>query len=429
MDKEKLKNFAQTRKGDLLAVRSGIQFFFMWILLGTLIGVIVGVAGGVFHLALEYVTEYRTMYPKVILLLPVGGLGIVWLYRVTGMEKNGGTNFVLTAARAKERITGKMAPLIFFSTIITHLFGGSAGREGAALQLGGSIASQIGTWIHLSQKDERIIIMCGMSAGFASLFGTPVTAVVFAMEVVTVGIMHYSAIVPCTVSSLLAAGISSLLGNRATSFQLTDVPSFFSLELVWKIILFGGLCGIVSMLFCFVMKETAKQYQKRLANPYLRIFVGGCVIIGLTYAVGCRDYNGAGIDIIQRAVAGDVKAEAFLWKIIFTALTLGAGYKGGEIVPAFFIGATFGGVAGSWIGLPVSFAAGTGLAAVFCGVTNCPLTSVILCMELFGIEGIGYYTLACAVSYMLSGYYGLYSGQKIFYSKYKAEKVDRQVNH
>lgn len=429
MDRERLKCFAQTEKWDLLAARKGVQFFVIWIALGALIGLVVGVIGSVFHLGLEYVTEYRTIHPNVIFLLPVGGLGIVWLYRAADMERNGGTNFVLTAARTKGRITGKMAPLIFISTLITHLFGGSAGREGAALQLGGSVASQIGEWIHLNEKDERIIIMCGMSAGFSSLFGTPVTAVIFAIEVVTVGVMHYSAIVPCTVSSLLAAGISSLMGNQPTAFALMDIPSSFSLDMMLKVGLLGVLCGMVSVLFCFVMEETAKQYRRRLSNTYLRIFVGGCIVIGLTYLVGCRDYNGAGIDVIQKAISGDVKTEAFLWKIIFTALTLGAGYKGGEIVPAFFIGATFGGVAGSWIGLPVSFAAGTGLAAVFCGVTNCPLTSVVLCMELFGIEGIGYYLLACAVSYMLSGYYGLYSGQKILYSKYKTEKIDRQVNH
>lgn len=175
--------------------------------------------------------------------------------------------------------------------------------------------------------------------------------------------------------------------------------------------------------------ETAGKYYKQIfKNGYIRIFVGGCIVVGLTLLLGTRDYNGAGMDVITRAIAGEAEYPAFLWKILLTALTLGAGYKGGEIVPSFFVGATFGCVVGPWIGLPASFAAGTGMAALFCGVTNCPIASVILCVELFGAEGIAYYTLACAVSYMLSGYYGLYSEQKIMYSKMQPEFINKSVH-
>ena len=176
------------------------------------------------------------------------------------------------------------------------------------------------------------------------------------------------------------------------------------------------------------MEKTAHQYHKHFKNPLLRVFVGGCIVIAITYLVGCRDYNGAGMDMIRNAIAGDAKAEAFLLKIIFTALTLGAGFKGGEIVPSFFIGATFGCVAGPLLGLPASFAASLGMTAVFCGVTNCPLASILLSIELFGFQGTGYYALCCAISYMLSGYYGLYSEQKIMYSKVQPEFINKNVH-
>lgn len=405
----------------------GIYTFLIWSFIGAVIGVVVGAVGIAFHILLEEVTAFRMTHSWILFLLPIGGLIIAGLYRLLHMQNDRGTNLILVAVRVNEKVSLRLTPLIFISTIITHLFGGSAGREGAALQIGGSIGSFLGRKIKLDEKDERIITMCGMSAGFAALFGTPVAAVVFSMEVITVGIMHYSAIVPSIIAAITAAGLSMMCGITPTSFTLLSVPEL-SAAGVCSVILLGVLCAGVSVLFCLTMEAAGKCYKKVFRNGYIRIFVGGCIVVLLTLLLGTRDYNGAGMDVITRAISGEAEYPAFLFKILLTALTLGAGYKGGEIVPSFFVGATFGCVIGPWIGLPASFAAGTGMAALFCGVTNCPIASVILCVELFGGEGIAYYTLACAVSYMLSGYYGLYSEQKIMYSKLQPEFINKNVH-
>ena len=402
--------------------------FCAWLCAGLAIGGVVGLVGIAFHILLEWAAEFRMEHPMILWLLPLGGLAIVLAYRLAGMEKDRGTNFILVAVRSNEPVTFRTAPLIFFSTVVTHLLGGSAGREGAALQLGGSIASSFARTWELNEKEARIMTMCGMAAGFSALFGTPLTSVVFAMEVITVGVMHYSAIVPCTIAALVASGMSQAMGIAPTAFTIANIPETIMFETGALTIVLGIASALISILFCIVMEHTSHSYKKHIKNPMLRVFAGGCIVIALTYLVGCRDYNGAGMDVIINALNGDAKAEAFLLKIVFTALTLGAGYKGGEIVPSFFIGATFGCVAGPLLGLPADFAASLCMAAVFCGVTNCPLASIILCIELFGFQGTGYYALCCGISYMLSGYYGLYSEQKIMYSKVQPEFINKNVH-
>ncbi len=402
--------------------------FAAWICAGLAIGGVVGLVGTAFHIMLEWATEYRMEHPGILWFLPLGGIAIVLAYRLAKMERDRGTNFILVAVRSSEEVTLKTAPLIFFSTVVTHLLGGSAGREGAALQLGGSIASSFGFMMELNEKDRRIMTMCGMAAGFSALFGTPLAAVVFSMEVITVGVMHYSAIVPCIISALVASSIAGNFGIQPTAFAVIGIPEKILLETGWCVGILGVFCALLSILFCIGMEKAAHTYQRFFKSQMLRAFVGGCIIVALSYLVGCRDYNGAGMDIIQNAIAGEAKTEAFLLKILFTSLTLGAGFKGGEIVPSFFVGATFGCIAGPLMGLPASFAASLGMAAVFCGVTNCPLASIILCIELFGFHGTGYYALCCAISYMLSGYYGLYSEQKIMYSKVQPEFINRKVH-
>ncbi len=402
--------------------------FLGWSFAGAVIGMLVGLAGIVFHWALEWAAVFRTAHPAILWLLPFGGLLIVLAYRQEHMENDKGTNFILIAVRSNVAVSIRTAPLIFFSTVVTHLFGGSAGREGAALQLGGSIASWLGREVELNEREERIMTMCGMAAGFSALFGTPLTAVVFAMEVITVGVMHYSAIVPCTISALVAAGLARGAGITAPFYHVLGIPAEITLNVGWCVGLLGIGCALLSILFCVVMEQVSGKYRQYFPNPLLRVFVGGFLVIVLTYLVGTRDYNGAGMELIERAIGGEAETGAFLLKILFTALTLGAGFKGGEIVPSFFTGATFGCVVGPLLGLSPSFAASLGMAAVFCGVTNCPMASVFLCIELFGVKGTGYYALCCGVSYMLSGYYGLYSEQKIMYSKVQPEFINKNVH-
>ena len=412
--------------GKLEDIGKMLLSFVKWIIIAAVVGAFVGIVGVFFHICVEKATEIRVEMPWLIWLLPIGGAAIVFLYKKTGMEKDRGTNLILDAVRSNEPLNIKTAPLIFVSTVITHLFGGSSGREGAALQIGGSIASYVGTHIKLDEKDQRIITMCGMAAGFSALFGTPVAAVVFAMEVVSVGVMYYSAIVLCIIASAVGAYIASLFDIAPTSFSVIGSIPTIELLTIFKVIVLAVLCAVVSMLFCLTLKKTHKLYDK-IPNKTVAAIVGGLAVAILTFIIGTTDYNGAGMDVIGRAVAGEAEYEAFILKIIFTALTLGAGFKGGEIVPTLFVGATFGNVAGKLLGLGGSFGAGLGMAALFCGVTNCPLTSLILSIELFGTEGLIYYAVACAVSYKLSGYYGLYSAQKIVYSKHRPEFIDKKT--
>lgn len=402
-----------------------LRNFIKSIVIASIVGIVVGLVSVGFHISIEKATELRIEYSWVIWFLPLGGVAIVWLYQKAGMEKDRGTNFVLEAVRDNNELTIKTAPLIFISTVITHLFGGSSGREGAALQIGGSISSYMGKVIKLDEKEQRLITMCGMSAGFAALFGTPVTAVIFSMEVITVGVMHYSAIVPCVVSAVVGSYTAKKLGVPETFFVIKGIPEIGTVVLL-KILVLGVLFAAVSMLFCLLLKKTHILYEK-IHNKMFAAFVGGIVIIALTYIFGTKDYNGAGMNVINAAASGEAKPEAFLLKMILTAASLGAGFKGGEIVPTLFVGATFGNVAAEIIGLNPSFGAGLGMVALFCGVTNCPLTSIILSIELFGSEGILFYTIVCAVSYKLSGYYGLYSSQKIVYSKHRPEYIDQKI--
>ena len=311
----------------------------------------------------------------------------MWLYHIGKNDDDKGTNMVLSAVREENTIPVKVAPLIFISTIITHLFGGSAGREGAALQMGGSIGNGVARLFRINDKGSNIVIMCGMSAAFSALFGTPMAAAFFAMEVVSVGIMHYAALVPCVISSLIAVGIAKYFGVHAESFTILNIPTF-SLTTALKIGILAILCAVISVLFCILLHQTARIFKTKIKDPYIRIAVAGCLIIALTYFFKTTDYLGAGMNIVERAIEGDVKPSAFLLKMIFTAITLGAGYKGGEIVPTMFVGATFGCLMGSVLGISPSLCAAVGLIALFCGVTNCPITSLLISIELFGLAAL-----------------------------------------
>ena len=407
-------------------VQEGVTFV-KWLLYSCLIGVVVGLVAVAFHLGIDLAAELRGEHPNIIWLLPLGGMAIVLLYRVCGMEKDRGTNLVLVAVRDAERLKLRTAPLIFLSTILTHLVGGSAGREGAALQLGASLSAYAGRKLGLDELDGRIVVMCGMAAAFSALFGTPLTAAVFAMEVVTVGRMYYAAMVPCLLSSYTAALVAHGFGLHA----IHGYPVHDALELELTPILqtaaLGVLCALLSILFCKAMHAAPRLYARYLPDPLARAAAGGALVLALTLAIGSQTYNGAGDGVIRQLLAGDTIPEAFLLKILFTALTLGAGFRGGEIVPVLFTGCAFGTWAGPLLGLPHGFSGALGMAAVFCGATNCPLSSILLAFELFGGQGLPLYALCCGVAYMLSGYYGLYSEQKIIYSKFRPEWIDKKA--
>ncbi len=404
-----------------------IKTFIKWILVSAIVGIAGGVVGSVFHITIDYATEQRGEHPWLILLLPVGGLVIAGLYHLCRKAGRLDTNRVLIAARSDEKVPTIMAPLIFISTFITHLLGGSAGREGAALQLGGSIGYRLGRIFRLNHNDLHVVVMSGMSAVFAALFGTPLTAMFFSIEVIDVGILSYAGLLPCIISAMIASQIAKLFGLLPVRFFLSYVPEW-NIAVATKVILLGLLCAGVAILFCLAIKGCEKVAERWFKNRYLRAFVGGLLIVLLTVLFRTTDYNGAGMNVIENAIFGETQTEAFLLKILFTAITIAAGFKGGEIIPSFFIGSTFGCLAGGLLGLDPGFAAAIGFVALFCAMVNCPVASVLLAVEVFGGEGLLLFALACGVSYLMSGYFGLYSSQHFMSSKLEACPIDRTAN-
>lgn len=408
----------------LRSIIGNLGVFVKWSVIAVLVGVCAGAFSTAFGHCINLATDFRGDHLWTIYFLPVAGILIVFLYKICDYEKNKGTDQVfLTVHAQKKDIPFRMAPLIFVSTVITHLCGGSAGREGAALQMGGSIGSTIGRALRLDEKDRIVLVMCGMSAAFSALFGTPMAATIFAMEVESVGIMYYAALVPCALSAIISSKFAINMGINPESFLIQEVPNL-TIPNTLKVMLLAIICAYISAFFCAMLHTVHKYMRAYLRNPYVRIMVAGVIIILVTKVLNTTDYMGAGIDVIERAVDGEVNPEAFLIKMILTAITLGAGFKGGEIVPSFYIGATAGCFLGYLLGLSPSFAAALGMTAVFCGVTNCPISSILIAFELFGYSGNCFYLITAAIAYLLSGYYSLYSGQRIMYSKAKTEYIN-----
>lgn len=401
--------------------------YIRWVVFGIITGIAVGLFSTVFAICLNYASDYRESHPYVFLTLPLGGMMIVFLYKVCKYENNAGTDSVIHSIHSEIMVPLRMTILIFFSTIITIFCGGSVGREGAALQIGSGIGNKLGDLFRFDDKDKKIIIMSGMAAAFGALFQTPMAAAIFAMEVSSVGIMYYAALVPCACAALIGYGIVNAFGIKGEDFQIINTVDF-SVRSAAGIVLLAVCCALISILFCVILQSGSRLFKKWFKNQYIRIAVGGLALIILTLLLGTQDYLGVGMGKIERAIHGEAVPWAFICKMIFTAVTISAGFKGGEIVPSFFIGATFGCVAGPLLGLPASLCAGVGMIAVFCGVTNCPITSMLIAFELFGFEEAYHFLIAIATSYMLSGYYSLYHAQTIVYSKFENKFVNKKTN-
>lgn len=390
--------------------------FLRWLILGVALGAVCGLVGAAFSKSIQGVTALRSEYPWLLYLLPFGGLVSVALYklcRVSGI----GTDDVMESVRSEKKVPFMLAPAVFVASSISHLLGASAGKEGAALQLGGSIASVFGKIFRLDDKTHHIITMCGMGALFSAVFGTPLGACVFALEVIRVGHFCSAAFFPAMVSSITAFGISQMLGVEAERFSVNAFNEF-SLDMLWRVAVIAAVGAVVSIIFCGAIHYADKLFEKAFKNAFVRIAAGGVVIVLLTLLVGTRDYNGGGNHVIERIFeGGEIRYEAFALKILFTAITIAAGYKGGEIVPTFFIGATLGAALAVPLSLDPAFAAAVGMAVLFCSVTNCPLATIIISAELFGSEGLMYYAFAAVMAFLLSGRYGLYHKQIFVFSK------------
>lgn len=402
---------------------SFVKSFCKWVVIASVVGLISGIMGTLFRASVEYANIAWNSHPWLLYMMPIGGLVIIGCYKVTGMTSAIGTNRIIGSVRAESEVPVRIGPLIFISTVITHLVGGSSGREGAALQIGGSIGTHVGRLFHLDEKDMSLIVLSGMSGVFSALFGTPLTAVFFALEVISVGVIYYAGLIPCLVSSLMAYGISHVCGYGAEINMTLNVPEL-QIPVVGKIAVLGLCCALLSILYIFVMDHVDELFKKYFENPFLRILCGSVILIILSMIFSSGNYNGSGMRVIFAALEGDADWWMFLMKILFTAITIGCGFKGGEIVPTFFIGATMGCCVGGLIGLDPGFAAAIGLIATFCAVVNSPVASMMLGIELFGSEGVIFFGIACSISYMMSGYYGLYGSQKIMYSKTKAEYIN-----
>jgi len=418
-----MSNFNEFQRAAKAAIRVALQWFFLAIPTG----LICGLVGTLFHLSVERVTELRADQPWLLFLLPAAGLLITALYKATKCE-GVGTNNVIRAVQSGEPVSILLVPAIFLGTVLTHLCGGSAGREGAALQMGGSIGWNVGTLLHLKDHDRRTATISGMAAFFSALFGTPLTAALFAMMVEDVGLTFTSAFVPAFTSALIAYGCSLAFGIAPTHFAIT-APEL-TVWTAFLVILLGFACAAVSRLFCGLLHFMEHKVPQLLPNPWLRVFVGGVAVIAFSYLFGVGRYNGAGMGVITAAVEqGEALPWDFLCKIFLTALTLSCGFKGGEVVPSFFVGATFGCVFGPLLGLPAGFAAAVGLVSIFCGATNALIPSILMGFELFSGAGLELIALGCGICYMLSGHHGLYSSQTFVTNKLRSEYMSHKLRH
>lgn len=378
-----------------------------WLLLGVITGIVGGVVGAFFHLLLDFATEFRTHHSILVYFLPVAGLVVAGMYYIFRNSGKLNTNRVIKSSVDGSDVPFIIVPLIFVGTFLTHLFGGSAGREGAALQIGGGIGNKIARLLKLENKDGRVMTAAGMSGLFSALFGTPVAAAFFPLEIAGAGILNMSSAFVCIITAVTARFVSSLFGVVPIAFEIQSRTPFSAVSMV-KISVLALLCVAVGFIFCNSVKLSEKYMSKLIKNPFLRAFAGGAVVVLLTIVVGCYDYNGAGMDVVARAISGDAKTEAFILKIIFTAITLGAGFRGGEIVPVLFVGSTFGCAVAPILGLDAGFGAALSMVSLFCSATKAPVASIFLAAEIFGSNDIVFFALACGIVYFASKYNGLY---------------------
>lgn len=420
-----------------------IRYVVRWFILGSIAASVIGSAVAGFLWLLDLATNTRWQHPALLFFLPLAGLGIALLYHWLGHSVEGGNDLVVEEIhRPGGGVPARMAPLVLAGTVLTHLFGGSAGREGTAVQMGGSIASGIARLFRLNAGDTRTLLMTGVAAGFGAVFGTPITGAIFAMEVLAAGRMSYEAVVPCLIGGVVGDWACGAWGIQHTRYRIATfsgpaidgrwlmnpwrdghgVPaaaSQFDWELAGKIAIAAIAFGLASALFIETTHLVQRLLARTIPSAPLRPVAGGAIIILLVYAVGTRDYLGLGVSspdpqavTILSSFSGLTRPFSWWWKIVFTAITLGSGFKGGEVTPLFFIGATLGSVLGALLHAPADLFAGLGFVAVFAGATNTPLACTIMGIELFGSVHAVYFALVCFLAYLFSGHSSIYRAQK-----------------
>lgn len=403
-----------------------------WLFISGLLGFLVGSASAFFLVSLEWVTQTREANSLIIALLPLGGLLIGLSYHYWGAKVVRGNNQIIDEVLIPQEIISiRMTPLVLFGTLLTHLLGGSAGREGTAVQMGSSVADQFTRFLKVRPRDRKVLLIMGISAGFASVFGTPLAGAVFALEVLVVGRIRYDAILPSFLAAIIADYVcTGFWGVGHTHYSIPFVPEAGPVNLLLAI-LAGILFGMAGLLFAKACILWAAVFRKTISGAPWRPFVGGIVIALAVYLTGTTKYIGLGIPTIVEAFEQPLPLYDFLAKILYTSFTLGAGFKGGEVTPLFFTGATMGNALSNFIPLPMGLLAGMGFVGVFSGATNTPLACTIMGIELFGVEAGVFLALSCVTAYLFSGHAGIYGSQvvgspkHILYGREKGKRLSR----
>jgi H+/Cl- antiporter ClcA len=402
----------------MLISRERFAAFAQWLVLGTLVGALAGVASAVFLILLEHATDVRIAHEQIVYTLPLAGLAIGLVYERWGASIRGGSNMIIDSVHENTpQIPIRLAPMVLVGTVLTHLFGGSAGREGTAVQMGGSMADAIVHRFHLGRQGRRQLLAAGMAGGFASVFGTPIAGAIFGLEVVVLGRVEYDALVPALVAALIGDRVTRALGVVHTAYPVPPAVAP-TLVVLAKLLVIGAAMALVSIAFVELTHLLKRLLEKRFVRLPLRMMVGGIAVVVMWKAIGTSDYLGLGVPMIVRAfVDPHYPVYAFAAKLVFTSVTLGAGFLGGEVTPLFFVGAALGNVLARLLGLPLALGAGVGLAAMFGAAANTPLALSIMAVELLGANAFPHVVVVTVVAYLLSGHRGIYPAQRIFRRK------------
>lgn len=416
---------------------SDIGHLLRWTFLALPVAVLAGSASALFLWALEEVTKQQWNHPQLLWFLPFGGVAVGFLYHYLGKGSDKGNNLLIDEIHQPGGgVPARMAPLVLIGTLVTHLFGGSAGREGTAVQMGGSLAGMLARWFHLGQENRRLMLMCGIAAGFGAVFGTPLTGAIFAMEVLVIGRVQYEALIPVLVASVVGDATCTAWGIHHTVYHLDVAHSAgthaqFEALLLGKVALAGIPFGLGGRLFSELTHTLQRGFAKLAPYAPFRPAIGAVAVIALVYLTGTRDYLGLGVNvppgghvsILSSFETGGATPLSWLWKTVFTAVTLSCGFKGGEVTPLFFIGSTMGNSLGVLLHEPVALFAALGFIAIFAGAANTPLACTVMGIELFGAHYAIYFAVACFVSYFFSGHSGIYLAQRLGVPKKDAHTI------